>query len=80
MRSTRLAPVTALAAIALALGTPAQAYYHYVHYVTGGRTGPFTIQQEKFNIPAGGTVSFFVSDQGPRFTLRATTSVRCWDR
>jgi uncharacterized protein (TIGR03437 family) len=62
MRTTRLAR---LAAIALALGVPAQAYYHYVHYVTGGRTGPFTIQQEKFNIPAGGTVSFFVSDQGP---------------
>ena len=33
--------------------------------MTGGRTGPFAIQQEKFNIPAGGTVSFFVSDQGP---------------
>jgi hypothetical protein len=62
MRTTRLAR---LAAIALALGVPAQAYYHYVHYLTGGRTGPFTIQQEKFNIPAGGTVSFFVSDQGP---------------
>ncbi len=65
MRSPRLGPLTALAAIALALGTPAQAYYHYVHYVTGGRTGPFTLQQEKFNIPAGGSVSFFVSDQGP---------------
>ena len=62
MRSTRLAR---LAAIALALGVPAQAYYHYVHYLTGGRTGPFTIQQEKFAIPAGGTVSFFVNDQGP---------------
>jgi len=62
MLSTRLAR---FAAMALALGTPAQAYYHYVHYVTGGRTGPFTIQQEKFNIPAGGSVSFFVSDQGP---------------
>jgi uncharacterized protein (TIGR03437 family) len=62
MSTTRLAR---LAAIALALGAPAQAYYHYVHYLTGGRTGPFTIQQEKFNIPAGGTVSFFVNDQGP---------------
>ena len=62
MRTARLAR---LAAIALALGVPAQAYYHYVHYLSGGRTGPFTIQQEKFNIPAGGTVSFFVSDQGP---------------
>jgi uncharacterized protein (TIGR03437 family) len=62
MRTTRLAR---LAAIALALGVPAQAYYHYVHYLTGGRTGPFTIQREKFDIPAGGTVSFFVNDQGP---------------
>src|ERR1035437_8929744 len=53
------------AAIVLALGTPAQAYYHYVHYLSGGRTGPFTIQQEKFNIPAGGTGSFFFSDDGP---------------
>ncbi|MCX6628378.1 MAG: matrixin family metalloprotease, partial [Candidatus Solibacter sp.] len=62
MRTTRLAR---LAAMALALGVPAQAYYHYVHYLAGGRTGPFTLQQEKFNIRAGGTVSFFVSDQGP---------------
>jgi uncharacterized protein (TIGR03437 family) len=65
MRATRLARLSTWAAIALALGTPAQAYYHYVHYVTGGRTGPFTLQQEKFNIPAGGTVNFFVSDGGP---------------
>jgi hypothetical protein len=62
MRATGIARV---AAIVLALGAPAQAYYHYVHYVTGGRTGPFTIQQEKFNIAPGGTVSFFVTDQGP---------------
>src|ERR1017187_6435746 len=62
VRPTRMAR---FAAIVLALGTPAQAYYHYVHYLSGGRTGPFTIQQEKFNIPAGGTVSFFVSDDGP---------------
>ncbi|MEO8370330.1 MAG: matrixin family metalloprotease [Candidatus Solibacter sp.] len=62
MRFTRIARI---AAIALALGVPAQAYYHYVHYVSGGRTGPFNIQQEKFNVPAGGTVSFFVNDRGP---------------
>ena len=61
----RTARTVRLAALALALGVPAQAYYHYVHYLSGGRTGPFTIQQEKFNIPAGGTVSFFVSDDGP---------------
>jgi len=63
MRATRLARLTV---IALALGTPAaHAYYHYVHYVTGGRTGPFVIQRERFNVPAGGSVSFFVSDTGP---------------
>ena len=65
MRTTRLAKFGTSAAIALALCAPAQAYYHYVHYVTSSRTGLFTIQQEKFNIPAGGTVSFFVSDHGP---------------
>jgi hypothetical protein len=65
MRTTRLAQFSTSAAMALALCAPAQAYYHYVHYLSGGRTGPFTIQQEKFNIPAGGTVGFFVSDQGP---------------
>jgi uncharacterized protein (TIGR03437 family) len=61
----RAARTLRIAALVLALGVPAQAYYHYVHYLSGGRTGPFTIQQEKFNIPAGGTVSFFVSDDGP---------------
>ena len=65
MRATRVARLGTCAVIALALGTPAHTYYHYVHYATGGRTGPFTIQQEKFNIPAGGTIGFFVSDQGP---------------
>ena len=65
MRATRLVRLGTWAAIALAVGTPAQAYYHYVHYLTGGRTGPFAPQQEKFNIPAGGTVNFFVSDGGP---------------
>ena len=65
MRTTRLSQFSTSAAMALALCAPAQAYYHYVHYVSGGRTGPFTIQQEKFNIPVGGTISFFVSDQGP---------------
>ncbi|MEO8594318.1 MAG: carboxypeptidase regulatory-like domain-containing protein [Candidatus Solibacter sp.] len=62
MRSTRFGR---LAALALALGVPAQAYYHYVHYTSGGRTGPFTQQQEKFHVAPGGTVTFFVSDQGP---------------
>jgi Matrixin/Carboxypeptidase regulatory-like domain/IPT/TIG domain len=63
--SSRLTRAGALLAAALALGTPAQAYYHYVHYFSGGRSGPFTPQQEKFNIAPGGAVAFFVNDQGP---------------
>ncbi len=59
IRSARAA--LAVAAMAFVLGTPAQAYYHYVHYTNGS----FTPQQEKFRVPVGGTVSFFVSDQGP---------------
>ncbi len=59
----RLAKICTAAAIVFALGTPAQAYYHYVHYTSSG--APFTAQQEKFRIAVGGTVSFFVSDQGP---------------
>ncbi len=61
MRTTRLARICALAAAAFALGTPANAYYHYVHYTNGS----FVPQQEKFRVAVGGTVSFFVSDQGP---------------
>ena len=58
-----LTPVWVLAALLFALGTPAQAYYHYIHYTSG--SAPFTAQQEKFKVPVGGKVSFFVSDQGP---------------
>ena len=62
-RIVRLTPTWALAALAFALGTPAEAYYHYVHYTSA--SAPFTAQQEKFKVGTGGTVSFFVSDQGP---------------
>jgi hypothetical protein len=61
----RLSRLFTILAAALALGTPAQAYYHYVHYFSGGRTGPFAPQQEKFNIAQGGAIAFFVNDQGP---------------
>jgi uncharacterized protein (TIGR03437 family) len=56
----------AVAAAAIAMGTPAGAYYHYVHYLT--RTGPFTPIYEKFNLAAlpNKTVSIFVSDAGPK--------------
>lgn len=60
-RAALIAAATAL------LGVPAQAYYHYVHYLT--RTGPFTPVYQKFDLSAlpGGsnTVTIFVSDQGP---------------
>ncbi|MCU1237310.1 MAG: peptidase and matrixin and adamalysin [Candidatus Solibacter sp.] len=52
-----------LAIAALLLAVPAQAYYHYIHYTSNG--APFTAQQQKFRVAVGGTVSFFVSDQGP---------------
>ncbi|HEY1496529.1 MAG TPA: hypothetical protein VGF49_18375, partial [Candidatus Solibacter sp.] len=63
MRGSRLGRICAVAAVAFALGTPAEAYYHYVHFTSTG--APFTPQQEKFRIAVGGTVNFFVSDQGP---------------
>jgi uncharacterized protein (TIGR03437 family) len=55
-----------LAMAALASLTPAQAYYHYVHY--SSRNAPFDPIYEKFDLNALGsarTVTFFVSDQGP---------------
>ena len=55
----------ALVAVAVALmGTPAQAYYHYVHYF---RNAPYTPVQEKFDLTAlpNKTVTFFVTDSGP---------------
>jgi uncharacterized protein (TIGR03437 family) len=46
------------------MGTPAQAYYHYVHYL---RNAPYTPVQEKFDLTVlpNKTVTFFVSDSGP---------------
>ena len=55
----------AVIAVAAALmGTPAEAYYHYVHYF---QNAPYTPVQEKFNLAAlpNNTVTFFVSDSGP---------------
>jgi hypothetical protein len=55
----------ALAAIAVLLGVPAQAYYHYVYYQS--RTAPFNPIYAQFNLAAlpNNTVSFYVSDSGP---------------
>jgi len=55
----------ALAIAAAAIATPAEAYYHYVHFRNGALGAPI---QEKFDLNALGysrTVTFFVNDQGP---------------
>ena len=65
MRDTgRIGRLAAMAVAAALLGTPAEAYYHYVHYF---RNAPFTPVQEKFALTTlpNNTVTFFVSDSGP---------------
>ena len=53
------------AALILALAAGAQAYYHFVHFVS--RQGPFTPIPEKFDLDAllNKTVFFIVSETGP---------------
>ncbi|MBZ5617714.1 MAG: IPT/TIG domain-containing protein [Acidobacteriia bacterium] len=68
MRDPRsIVRVLAIAAVAVILGTPSEAYYQYIHF--GSRTGPFNPIYEKFDLNAltmtNKTVSFFVSDQSP---------------
>ena len=60
----RIGQVAAVAIAAALMGTPAQAYYHYVHYF---RNAPYTPVQEKFDLTAlpNKTVTFFVTDSGP---------------
>ena len=60
----RIGRVAVVAMAAVLIGTPAQAYYHYVHYF---RNAPYTPVQEKFDLTAlpNKTVAFFVSDSGP---------------
>src|SRR3984957_9844276 len=55
----------ALAAMAVLLGVPAQAYYHYVYYQS--RLAPFNPLRAQFNLAAlpNNTVAFYVSDSGP---------------
>jgi uncharacterized protein (TIGR03437 family) len=57
--------VLAATAAVLALGAPAEAYYHYIHYFT--RTAPFTPVPQAYDLNAlpNKTVTFFVSDAGP---------------
>ena len=64
-RTVRAARVLAVAAAILALAAPAEAYYHYVHFLTS--TGPFTPVYEKFDLTAllNNTVSVLVLDSAP---------------
>jgi uncharacterized protein (TIGR03437 family) len=65
MRETgRIWSVAVIAVATVLMGTPAEAYYHYVHYF---RNAPYTPVQEKFDLTAlpNKTVTFFVSDSGP---------------
>ena len=62
----RIGRVLAIAAVAVLLGTPSEAYYHYIHFASRTAT-PFNPIYEKFDLNAltNKTVSFFVSDQSP---------------
>jgi uncharacterized protein (TIGR03437 family) len=55
----------AAAAVAAMLGTPAEAYYHFIHYLTVN--SPFTALYEKFDLTAlpNKTVTVYVSDVVP---------------
>ncbi len=59
--------LAAVAAAAVLLATPSQAYYHYIHFL-GSRSGPFTPVYERFDLNAlsDSTVTVYVSDQGPK--------------
>ena len=60
----RIGRVAAFAAAVVLMGTPAEAYYHYVHYF---RNAPYTPVQEKYDLTTlpNKTLTFFVSDSGP---------------
>jgi uncharacterized protein (TIGR03437 family) len=65
MRSSRrLSYLVTCAAAAFLLATPSKAYYHYVHFLTGGSYIPVP---EAFDLTAlpNKTLTFFVSDAGP---------------
>jgi Carboxypeptidase regulatory-like domain/Matrixin len=59
--NSSLGRVGAMAVAAFLAGSPAEAYYHYVHFKAGAPGSPI---QEKFD-PGVKTVTFFVNDQGP---------------
>jgi uncharacterized protein (TIGR03437 family) len=60
----RIGRVAVVAATVALMGTPAEAYYHYIHYF---QNAPYTPVREKFDLTAlpNKTVTFFVTDSGP---------------
>lgn len=60
--------ILAAAAVAAMLGAPAEAYYHYVHFLTGA--SPFTAVYEKFDLNAllNKTVAVLVTDVAPNLS------------
>ena len=61
----RVGRIFAAAAAAVLLGTPAEAYYHYIHYLN--RNGSLAAVPEAFDLKAlpNNTITFLVSDAGP---------------
>ncbi len=57
-----------MAAAAFLLGAPAEAYYHYVYYVTHGPAYAAALVPEKFDLTKlpNSTVTFYVNDSGPK--------------
>lgn len=65
MRQQGAVRAVVAAAAVLALGIPAEAYYHYTYYT--GHSAPFTPVHARFNLAAlsNNTLNVFVSDAGP---------------
>jgi len=63
-KPVRVSHVLAIASAALLLATPLQAYYHYVHFLSGA---PYVPVPEAFDLNAlsNKTIAFLVSSSGP---------------
>ncbi len=65
LRAIKASRILATAVAIVALGVPAQAYYHYVYF--SGRSGPFSPIYGRFDVTrlVNNTVVFCVNDSGP---------------
>jgi len=61
----RICRILAIAAVAVLLGTPSEAYYHYIHFASRTATSSPIYEKFDLNALANKTVTFFVSDQSP---------------